>query len=190
MGQHLFSYYLWKFFPLTGSNSLLERFYSATDAINWAKLFAHVGYILSNSKESIDQELIDRVIDFFEWRFNAADPKELLEFTSWLRAECLAPEWRLQSYSKILDFKQGSDNVFLDVRYLKKQLTGHLPLAVECFAKITDMLDQTSQMYILASDAKPILKAGLNSEDQQVRKNAERARENLVRQGRSSFLDI
>ena len=51
-------------------------------------------------------------------------------------------------------------------------------------------MDQGTQMYISADEAKPILKAGLNAENPQVRENAERARENLLRLGRFDFLDM
>jgi hypothetical protein len=44
-------------------------------------------------------------------------------------------------------------------------------------------------MYISAEEAKPILKAGLSAEAAQVRENAERARENLLRVGRFDFLE-
>lgn len=50
--------------------------------------------------------------------------------------------------------------------------------------------DQGTQMYISADEAKPILKAGLTAEDPQVRENAERARENLLRLGRFDYLDV
>jgi 5-bromo-4-chloroindolyl phosphate hydrolysis protein len=63
-------------------------------------------------------------------------------------------------------------------------------LVVECFAKITDAVDQGTQMYIPADEAKPILKAGLTAEDHQIRENAERAREKLLRLGRFDYLDI
>ncbi|OKY73919.1 MAG: hypothetical protein BM485_16750 [Desulfobulbaceae bacterium DB1] len=44
--------------------------------------------------------------------------------------------------------------------------------------------------YVSADEAKPILKAGLTAEDPQVRENAERARENLLRLGRFDYLDV
>lgn len=52
------------------------------------------------------------------------------------------------------------------------------------------VLHQDTQMYISDDKAKPILKAGLNAEDPQVRENADRARENLLRLGRFDFLDM
>lgn len=45
-------------------------------------------------------------------------------------------------------------------------------------------------LFISAEQAKEILKAGLTAEDPQIRENAERARENLLRLGRFGFLQI
>lgn len=193
LGQHLFTYYLWEVYPLTGDESLLERFYDKTkdDRKRWGQLFDHVGRSLRNSGRQMDRKLTDRIIAFFDWRFEAAEPLELQEFTFWLEAECLDPDWRLQSYSKILDLGRGKDvGLSLEVRALNKLLPNHLVLVVECFAKITDAMDQGSQMYISADEAKPILKAGLTAEDPQVRENVERARENLLRLGRFDYLDV
>lgn len=193
LGQHLFTYYLWEVYPLTGDESLLERFYDKTkdDRKRWGQLFDHVGRSLRNSGRQLDKTLTDRIITFFDWRFEAAEPLELREFTFWLEAECLGSEWRLQSYSKILDLGRGTHVGFsLELRALNKLLPNHLALVVECFSKITDAMDQGTQMYISADEAKPILKAGLTAEDLQVRENAERAQENLLRLGRFDYLDV
>lgn len=193
LGQHLFTYYLWEVYPLTGDESLLERFYDETknDRKRWGQLFDHVGRSLRNSGRQLDKTLTDRIIAFFDWRFEAPEPLELQEFTFWLEAECLDPDWRLQSYSKILDFGRGKDvGLSLQVRTLNKLLPNHLALVVECFAKITDAMRQGTQMYISANEAKPILKAGLAAEDPQIRENAERAKENLLRLGRFDYLDV
>ena len=76
------------------------------------------------------------------------------------------------------------------MRALNKLLPDHLALVVECFAKITDAMDQGTQMYISADEAKPILKAGLVAEEPRIRENAERAKENLLRIGRFDYLDV
>ncbi|MGI6302685.1 MAG: hypothetical protein ACOX52_16735 [Verrucomicrobiota bacterium] len=193
LGQHLFTYYLWGVYPLTGDESLLERFYDKTndDRKRWGKLFDYVGRSLRNSGRQLEGTLTDRIIAFFEWRFEAAEPLELQEFTFWLEAECLGSEWRLQSYSKILDLGRGKDvGLSHEVSALNKLLPNHLALVVECFAKITDALDQDTQMYISADEAKPILKVGLTAEDPLVRENAERAQENLLRLGRFDYLEV
>lgn len=193
LGQHLFTYYLWEAYPLTGDESLLERFYEKTkdDRKRWGHLFDHVGRSLRNSGRQLEKTLTDRIIAFFDWRFEAAEPLELQKFTFWLEAQCLGSDWRLQSYSKILDLGRGKDvGLSLEVRALNKLLPNHLALVVECFAKITDAMDQGTQIYISADEAKPILKAGLTSEAPRDRENAERARENLLRLGRFDYLDV
>ena len=193
LGQHLFTYYLWEVYPLTGDESLLDRFYDKTkdDPKRWAQLFDHVGRSLRNSGRHLEKTLRDRIIAFFDWRFEAAESLELHKFTFWLEAECLGPAWRLQSYSKILDLGLGKDvRISLQLSALNELLPDHLALVVECFVKITDAMDQGTQMYISADKAKPILKAGLNAEAPKIRDNAQRARENLLRLGRFDYLDV
>jgi hypothetical protein len=194
LGQHLFTYYLWEVYPLTGDESLLERFYSMTqdDRKRWGQLFDHVGRSLRNSGRQLDQTLIERITTFFDWRLEAAEPLELQEFTFWLEAECLDPDWRLQSYSKTLDLGRAKDvGLSLQVRALNKLLPNHLALVVECFAKITDaMAQEGAQTYISANEAKPILKAGLSDRDSQVHENAEHAQENLLRLGFFDYLEV
>lgn len=194
LGQHLFSYYLWGIYPLVGAESLLAQFYERTqnDRRYWAHLFDHVGRSLKNSGKHLEQGLLDRIIAFFDWRLEAAEPSELQEFTFWLEAECLELEWRLKSYFKVLELvgTQKDGSLYSEVKTMRKLLPDYLSLVVECFAKTTDTMGEGSHLYILEDEAKPILKAGLNAEDQQVRKNAERARENLLRVGRFDFLDV
>ena len=193
LGQHLFTYYLWQVYPLVGHDSLLARFYDKTndDRKRWARLFNHVGRSLKNSGKYLDKDLTNRAVAYFDWRLEVAEPLELQEFTFWLDAECLEPEWRLRSYAKILDLGRGKEKrLSLEVRTLNTLLPDHLSLVVECFAKITDAMDHGTQMYISANEAKPILKTGLIAEDPQVRQNAEHARENLLRLGRFDYLDM
>ena len=197
LGQHLFTYFLWDVYPLTGEESLLERFYEKTadDRKRWAELFKTVGISLNNSGKDLATVLTERVIAYFEWRFKAAEPLELQEFSSWLEAQCLDPEWRLQSFSKILDMKQEKNSEkemdrYMQVHVLRELLPGYEALVVECFMKITEAMDQDSQMYVPTDEVMPILKAGLASEETLVREKAERARENLLRLGRFEFLDV
>lgn len=193
LGQHLFTYYLWEFYSLTGDESLLKLFYEKTQYEReiWGQLFDHVGRSLKNSGKQIDKGLTDRIIAFFDWRIGSAELMELQKFTFWLEAECLTPEWRLQSYSKILDIGQGNDiGLSIQVRALNKLLPSNPQLVVECFTKITDAMDQGTQIYISANEAKPILKAGLASENPNTQEKAKFARENLLRLGRFDYLDI
>jgi hypothetical protein len=192
LGEHLFTYYLWELYPLTGKVSLLERYYNKTDDYrkHWAKLFDHVGRSLKNSGKHLDEGLKTRIIDFFNWRFKAREPIELREFTFWLGAECLDAEWRLAEYSNILDIIQSkNEGITIELDALQELLTSHTAMVVECFAKLTIYLPKDKIKYIRTDKAKSILKAGLESRDENVRKKAERAREKLLREGRSEFFD-
>ncbi len=187
-GQRLFTYYLWKVYPLTGEKSLLERFYEQTDSnpAHRANLFKYVGRILRNSKGQIDQELKNRIIAFFEWRFEQGEPTELQHFTSWLEAECLEAEWRLDAYSEILDIcKNEIGGKPTRLRALCNMLPKHTPKVIECFAKIT-----ANTIYIQTEESKVILKAGRESTDESVRRKAELIRENLLKIGRFVLPDL
>lgn len=194
LGQHLFTYYLWEILPLKGKESLLERFYEKTTENHkyWANIFNYIGHSLKNSGEYLETNLIDRITAFFDWRFDVSEPEELQKFTYWLAAECLDPNWRLNTYLKVLDVCKTKNNAFLssELDVLNKMLKNHTAQVVECFAKITNSIDQNSNLYIQVEKAKPILKAGFNSEESHIQKNAEIARENLLRVGRFDFLDI
>lgn len=193
LGEHLFTYYLWEVYPLNGKESLLEKFYEKTKNYpqQWANLSNHVGWSLGNSGEHLEQGLIDRIVAFFDWRLEQKEPEELRKVAFWLEAECLDPDWRLDVYAKILDVGQldgMSRSRVLTV--LNELLESHTAKVVECFAKMIDTIDQNDTIYIDADKAKPILKAGLENEDESVRENAERARETLLSAGRYGFLDL
>ncbi len=191
LSEHLFTYYLWKVYPLRGDSSLLEKFYEKTkeNKKRWSHLFDYVGRRLKNSGKQLEADLKQRIIDFFDWRFEKKEPSELKKFAFWLEAECLDAEWRLKSNSSILDVCGSGDiEIYTQVNTLQEMIEDHTALVVECFAKLTDFAVENDP--IPTNKAKPILQAGLNSDDETVRANAERARENLLRCGRFDFLDM
>lgn len=196
LGRHLFTYYLWGIYPLNGEESPLERYYQNTDdnRVYWANLFDYLGKSLSNSGKGLDDTLREKIIEFFDWRIEVGEPTEIQNFSFWLQAECMDAEWRLKAYSKILDIcisknvePSGNDRV---LEPLVRMLADHTAKVVECFAKFTDCALK-HKIYIVETDnAQTILKAGLESSKESVRQNAERARENLLRDGRFEFLDM
>ena len=206
LGQHLFKYYVWEVYPLKGAGSLLEDFYKATggERAHWATLFAYVGRSLENTGKRLDEGLKDRIVAFFEWRLKAGEPVELREFAAWLQAECLEAEWRLNALSKVLDVDKILDETgtleegrvdhprtWLPhevTRSMPALLPMHTPRAVEIFAKLTDAMPRSGVFHIRTDDAKAILKAGLDH-DENVRENARQTRENLLKRGYFSILD-
>ena len=191
LGQHLFDYYTWNVYPLQGEDSLLEIFYSRTtnDLERWANLFDHVGRALSRSTAPLEENLRDRVVDFFDWRFQSGEPEELRLFGFWLRAECLDPDWRLEALMKLLDMNQWQETeFFFMLESLDGLLESHVAKVVKCFARMTETLDH-GNLYP-KNTVKAIIAAGLNSEDDSVYKDAERAREILLRGGEFDLADF
>ena len=115
LGQHLFLFYVWGEYQLTGDDSLLERFYEAvgSDSGHCGSLFDHIGRTLRNTPKPLPQDLAERIFAFFEWRLEVALLEELHNFSLWLDAECLDEEWRLNSYSRILDRGLPSGREFM-----------------------------------------------------------------------------
>ena len=91
LGQRLFIFYLWELYPLRGEESLLEQYYQASDddREQWANLFDYVGHLLWDANGQLDKNVKDKIIDFFEWRFEVREPVELQQFTYWLKAGML-----------------------------------------------------------------------------------------------------
>ena len=199
LGEHLFTYYLWGMHPLKESvennnhGSLLDRYYQVTNNNReyWAHLFNYVGsHILLNMSGQLAKNWKDRIITFFDWRFEVKESTELQQFSFWLEAECLEAEWRLEAYSKILEVCKLDDvSVAIQADTLCKMFPDHTAQVLECFVKLTDRRGDNNT-YIQTKEAKTILKAGLNSSDERVRQNAERARENLLRKGKFDLLDL
>ena len=191
LGQHLFDYFAWVYYPLNGEDSLLEIFYSRTtdDRERWASLFDHVGRSLSRSRKSLEKDLIDRVEDFFNWRFQVGEPEELRLFGFWLKADCLDPDWRLDALMKLLNLEQWKERkLFFFLDSLEGLLESHTAKILECFVRMTETLDH-GDLY-RKSTVKAIIVAGLNSEDDSVYKDAEHARELLLRGGEFDLSDF
>ena len=188
LGEHLFTYYLWDMYPLKGMESLLERFYEQTNSNreHWTNLFNYVGRFLRDSGKHLNQNLIDRIIVFFKWRFKQRESTELQNFTPWLDAECLDAKWRLDTYSEILNVCENEiRGKPTRLGTLCDMLPDHTPKVIECFAKIA-----ANTTYILAEEVRAILKAGRESRDESVRSKTELIRENLLNSGRFVLPDL
>ena len=192
LGRHLFTYYLWDLYPLKGPGCLMEQFYQRTGAESgsWGNLFDHIGFTLRNTGKHLEKPLKDRLTAFFEWRFEVGDPNELSRFSLWLESECLEEGWRLDAFSRILDISLPEGRgIYGQVETLNNLLPNHTARVVECFAKLTDKLENDS-FHIMTEPAKRIMKAGISSSDAAVHADAERARNNLLRKGRFDLLSL
>ena len=197
LGEHLLAYYLWDVYPLKGENSFLERFYKKTreHKIYWVYLFDHTGRLLKNTSP-LENSVKGKIIEFFNWRLEIKEESELRKFTFWLKAGCLEAEWRLKSYLEVLgtfsrlDSQPGGHLTYSEMKVLCTMLEDHTALVVECLAKLTALnVKSNCTAHIHVEQAKSIIQAGLASGDEIVKRNANRAQENLLKCGYSGLLD-
>ena len=191
-GERLFHYYLLEMFPLEGQESLLEQFYQQTEKTpeHWANVFKIIGDRLLSTGQDFDPNMENKVKTFFEWRLKQEEPAELKYFTTWLQAKCLEAQWRLESYSKVIDVCKGEVYYWeIYLRELCQMLPNHTAKVVECFAKLTVDI-KGKNIYIPPEEAKTILQAGLNSTETIVFENAERALGNLLRADKMEYMDL
>ena len=190
IGQHLFTYYLWEAYPLRGEGSLIEQYYQQTKANpnDWGALFNDIGGRLSNSPDTLSQNMKDRVTAFFEWRIQQKVPIELQYFTIWFQAEGLAAEWRLDAYARVLDICEVVDRG-THLKKLAEMIPDYTAKVVECFLKLTSWI-KNGNIYIDTETATTILNAGFGSSDDCVKQNASQAYENLLDTGRLDLFDV
>ena len=200
LGEHLFIYYAWDVITLKEDGSLLDRFYQtlSEDRQHWSTLFDFVGRSLSNTTtQQLDETLKVKILAFFEWRLEEKEPKELREFTYWLEAECLEANWRLNAYSRILDVPDVLNSTLGEPQYaslhtmaLRKMIPAHVAGVVTCFEKLINATSKEGMGFISSDDAKAILRAGFEHEDENVNNSAKRSREALLRGGQLGFFDL
>ncbi len=193
VGQHLFSYYIWGKISLDEGDNLLDRFYqqSAFDKKYWGNLFRHVGHSLMNSGPKIEENIETRIVAFFDYRVAKKEPVELEEFSFWLRAECLSPEWRLRSFFKSLISPISDDsNIYMTLESLEKLLEQEPALVLECFDRLIERVISHRRPFIKEDCAETILRAGLKHPDADIKHFAENALENLLKMGYHGFLKL
>lgn len=201
LGQHLFTYYLWGVFPLNGSESLLDRVYLKTEGErkHWATLFRYVGHSLRNTGKDLEKGIRGRILAFFDWRLEVGEPTELQEFVFWLEAQSLEGDWVLNAYSRILDLlqklnwdlwrNQAAQLPSHAIHSMREMLPEHTPVAVECLGKLIDSMPTGDTILIPTDDAKAILNAGRDYDDETVREKSDEIRENMLKRGFLSVLD-
>lgn len=192
LGYRLFVYYVWDLDQLEAADSLIDQFYRKTKDKSdvWERLFRRIGSSLPEKCDDLPENMRVRLASFFEWRLMNGRKTELKQFEFWLNAKCLSPEWRLNAFSRILDFAHPDGwEIYGQCRSLLELLEKHTKQVVECFAKMTDGLRQDSY-HIAAETAAEIIGAGLQSVNEGVKTDALRAQENLLRLGRSDLLNL
>ncbi len=185
LDRYLARCYIKGAYSLEGDDSLLHKYYQQVQKISEIQgwIFHTMGNLID---DYTDQESIKRVKDYFNWRFQENNKKlkqaELEQFVSWLQADCLDAEWRLDKYSKILDLnitpEKNICGQLARLNILHKQNPGKV---MECLQRLVKAIKvQAESKYYIWEEIKPILEASLKNKNEDMRKNAEQTCRDLI----------
>lgn len=180
---------MWGEDDLKQPDGFLNRYYQAKPEA-WAGLLQHIGHSLKRTKE-LSEELRERCMAYFAARLAVGNVEELGGFVFWVEADCLDLKWRLQSLAAVLGLPGQSDRLStLVVRSLSKYLTKAPDLVVAALAKYVAGNADGRHTYFEANEVTAILKVGLASKDEETRRLAVAAQEDLLRTGLFEYLSI
>ena len=181
LGMGVYILFLQEVYDLTSKHSLLNKFYTKTEAHPefWKFLFVEVGQSLMFGEL---KEYKDRAVDFLNWRLEVGTLQELHNFYGWLESECLEPSLRLNSYLKILNLPRDKhlDNL-IDIRTLITLHQKEELLVVKCLAKLSELFPRNhfvSKNELNNLDS--ILEASLKSNNSEIVKLASFVKEKLI----------
>ena len=179
LGSHLFIYYSWGLHPIKGEDSLLEKFYQKAGHSCWNPLFTYAGRYLQRISSPLKGKMKRLVIDFFDWRYDVRDEKELEGFLSWLEASHLDSSWKLEACSKVLDiYKMKNEDAYIWITMLHRVLINNAEKVIECLAKIVNYSD-INKLHLNKQEARDMLTAGLASSDENTKQLAKQVRQRL-----------
>ncbi len=190
LGWHLFMYYVWNFFEMKGARYSLETYYEGIPANSEFRsiLFDYIGRCVSNSENTIEDDIKDKIKSFVDWRLEQGHLAEVVHFSNWLEANCLDSEWRLQRFSKTLDFDStGIQNIFPPFEKLEELLEQHAELVIECLFKLSKIAQKGCYVYFETESVKHILCVGMESSNEEIKRMTEETLDNLISIGRFAF---
>ncbi len=160
-----FYFYMQGKFTLHGEDSLLARYYQATDndRHSWGKLFARVGRTSQHSTPSEEQK--NKIVAFLQWRVAQKEACELSEFSAWLDVSWLDNRLFMQIAKEILQLVELTDIVIVNA-WLGK-FCALLPdlsaEVVECSWLLIKNLNKDIVCYLHIEHVQAILGAGEKS---------------------------
>ena len=187
-----FYFYLHGKFSLPGKDSLLARYYQATnnDHDSWGKLFSRVGSALRYSNPSREQQT--KIIAFLRWRVEHKDPQELSGFSAWLSVEWLEDNMFIQIAKEILPFIELKNVVVVNswLGKLSSLLPSLVTDVVDCSWLLIKNLTEDVACYLHIEYVQAILSAGEKFADGDTRITARTIKAYLIKRGGLNIDDL
>lgn len=156
---HLMTFY-WRS-KIELNDDLIQSFYqnAPSHLRNYAVEF--IGRSLKNTSGVLDENIEQRLINFYEWRQaeakRAGDYEELQGFCWWIYAEILDKKWALEKFHDLLKSEKQIDDLDFAIRNLDQYLETDPVKVLECLNILVDKIDNKRPYFTWKEEAKKIL---------------------------------
>jgi hypothetical protein len=188
--RHLVGFYLSG--ALNTGSGLLTSFYAIAPDELRAEAVRCLGHSLSADREC-SREVLDRACAFWNWRVAAVrgtaemSMRELAAFGTWLAAECLPPDWRVERGLEVLRLVGRLDPPWDAAEKLEGLFSAAPGGVLECLRLLVEGSEGTWDMHGWEEHGTAILRAGLSHVDAQVRDRAKGIVNRFLAMGFTTF---
>jgi len=188
--RHLVGFYLSGALD-TGSRLLSSLYAIAPDELR-AEAVRFLGHGLSADRDW-PSDVLERARAFWDWRLAAVRSsaetamRELAAFGSWLAAECLPPEWRVERGLEVLRLVGRLDPPWDAAEKLEGLFSAAPGGVLECLRLLVEGSEGTWDMHGWEEHGTAILRAGLAHVDAQVRDRAKIVVNRFLAMGFTAF---
>ena len=198
LGQHLLFDYWRGRQNLDHPNSTISRFFAKASAGIRGHVIGSIGHSLNDENGEIPREVPRRLQELWESRIKAAQQsespgshtEELAEFGWWFSSGKFEAEWAINRLEETLRIARKAEPEHLVMEQLEKVAAQFPAAAVRCLALLVEGDKQGWRTLYRDQTVRNILKAGLNSADEEARKEARELINRLAARGFTRFQDL
>jgi hypothetical protein len=198
LGQHLAVYYWRGKQSLEDPESAISRFFAVAPASLRGHVIGFVGHSLNNENGEIPEVVIHRLQELWENRIRAAqqsevpesNAEELAEFGWWFGSGKFEAKWAINRLEETLQVARKAEPKHLVMEQLERVAVEFPRAAVSCFALLVEGDKQGWRTLYRDQNVRNILKAGLDSDDEEAQRAARELINRLAARGFTRFRDL
>jgi hypothetical protein len=197
LGEHLITFYWCGLLPLTGEESLLEKYLAKANSKERAHVMNYIGRALENTKD-LPKEVETLLVTYWQHRLEAIkhehkpeeSSEELSDFAWWFRSGKLDTSWCLRQIQELLKLTPQVHETYLLLEDLAKVAPSYPIEAATCLQMIVSKISGDRYVYLDDRPAKEILNVSMNSKIQEAVAIAQYTQDTLLRLGRFEYKDL
>jgi len=197
LGEHLITFYWWKLFPLSGAESLLEKYLTLAKPKERAHVMNYVGRAMENTKD-LPKDVEAFIMEYWQHRFETLkqdqnreeSSEELSAFAWWFRSGKLDVTWCLKQLKELLAFTPLVHETYFLLEDLAKVAPAYPVETVTCLKLLVGKISRDRYVFLDEKHVKEIMNVAIQSKSQEAVTIAEKAQDELLRLGRFEYKEI